>query len=108
MDTLAERLPRGGKDDGETVHAEDPRGLEAEVAVEPQPPRHIAASVGISAGAVSELVTRARDAQLDLIAVEKMSDVELEKLLYGEPLQAGLQLPSRTRCISTPSAVGPA
>ena len=51
--------------------------------------RQAARSAGVSTGKVSQTEQRATRLGLDWAAVEAMSDLELERLLYGEPEAAG-------------------
>lgn len=53
-----------------------------------QPHRAIAASAGVSVGAVSSVVARAQEAGIvDFEAVARLDDDALERLLYGRPMQ---------------------
>jgi transposase len=51
--------------------------------------REVAASLGKSIGAISQLLTRARAAGLDWDGIRALSDDELEGRLYGAPAEGG-------------------
>jgi transposase len=55
--------------------------------------RETARSLGISAGAVSQTVVRAKQRGLDWVAVCGMNDEQLDTLLYGAKLVPGAQRP---------------
>jgi len=55
--------------------------------------RQVAASLRVSAGAVAKAVTRAKAVGLDWSGVEKLSDDELERKLYGPTLPSHVPRP---------------
>jgi transposase len=55
--------------------------------------REAAKSTGLSAGSVASVLARAKDAGLDWEGAERLDDVELETLLYGERRRAGADRP---------------
>lgn len=47
--------------------------------------REVAASVGVSAGAISQVTTRAKSAKLEVSQVEQLDEEQLQQKLYGAP-----------------------
>jgi transposase len=78
---------------GATIHAEDTRDLRQKWELG-RTHRPVAASVGASAGAVAGAVSRAGEAGLDWVAVQALSEDELEARLYpAMAARAGRPLP---------------
>jgi len=47
--------------------------------------REVALSVGVSAGAISQVTTRAKSAKLEVSQVEQLDEEQLQQKLYGAP-----------------------